>query len=276
MLGPGVMITSRSIRLRSWRTLPGQACASSAARHSGVSSRGRSPDSAQNCCTKWRARIAMSSRRSRNGGTREGDHVEPVVEVLAEAARRDLLLEILVRRGDHAHVDLDRLGSADALEAVLLEDAQDLRLRHQAHVGDLVEEDRAAVGQLELAPLLGERAGEGALLVTEELRLDQLLRQRGAVHLHERALAASALEVDLARDELLARAVLAGDQHPGVGGPRHLDLLLEAHDRFGAAEDLVRAQRLRAQTPVLGLEARALERVLERQAAACRSRAASR
>ena len=187
-----------------------------------MSSRGRSPDSAQNSLHELARQdrdvlAALAQRRHV-----ERDHVEPVVEILAEAARGDLLLEILVGRGDHAHVDLDRLGAADALEAVLLQDAQHLGLRHQAHVGDLVEEDRAAVRELELAALLRERAGEGALLVAEQLGLDQLLGHRGAVHLDERALAALALQVDLARDELLAGAVLAGDQHPGVGGRRHL------------------------------------------------------
>ena len=39
------------------------------------------------------------------------DHVEPVVEVLAEGAARDLGLEIAVGRGDHADVDLDLLGA---------------------------------------------------------------------------------------------------------------------------------------------------------------------
>jgi hypothetical protein len=42
------------------------------------------------------------------------------------------------------------------------------------HVADLVEEDRSAVGGDELAGLLAHRAGERALLVAEELRLDQL------------------------------------------------------------------------------------------------------
>ena len=37
-----------------------------------------------------------------------------------------------------------------------------------------------------------DRAGEGALHVTEELALQQALRQRGAVHLHERTVRASA------------------------------------------------------------------------------------
>ena len=95
----------------------------------------------------------MSSRRSRSGGSWMRDDVEPVVEVLAEVARRDLLLEVAVGRGDQAHVDLDRLDAADALELALLERAQQLHLHLDRDLADLVEEQRAAVGQLEAAGL---------------------------------------------------------------------------------------------------------------------------
>ena len=71
--------------------------------------------------------------------------------------------------------------------SLLLQHAQHLGLRLRAHVADFVEEDRAAVGLLELADLLLGGAGERPLLVAEQLRLDQLLGNRGAVHLHERA-----------------------------------------------------------------------------------------
>ena len=78
-------------------------------------------------------------------------------------------------------------GAADRLDDLLLERAQHLGLRLEAHVADLVEEQRAAVGQLELAAAIGDRAGERALHVPEQLALDQLLGNRGAVHLDERA-----------------------------------------------------------------------------------------
>ena len=134
----------------------------------------------------------------------DGDHGEAVEEVLAEAALGDLLLQVLVRGGEHADVDAERLLAAHALERLLLQHAQHLGLRLQAHVADLVEEDRAAVGQLELAAAPRHRAGEGAALVAEELGLDQLLGDGRAVHLDEGAVAARRLRVDGARDQLLA------------------------------------------------------------------------
>ena len=48
------------------------------------------------------------------------DHAQPVVEVLAEAPRLHLVLEVAVGRGDDAHVDCDRRRAADALERCVL------------------------------------------------------------------------------------------------------------------------------------------------------------
>ena len=94
----------------------------------------------------------MSSRRSRSGGTCEREHVQPVVQVRRGSgpARRSRL-QIAVRRRDHAHVDLERPRAADALELLLLQHAQQLRLHLERQLADLVEEQRAAVGELEAA-----------------------------------------------------------------------------------------------------------------------------
>ena len=56
---------------------------------------------------------------------------------------------------------------------MLLQDAQDLGLRVGAHVADFVEKQRAAIGLLEPADPLLVGAGERALLVAEELGLEE-------------------------------------------------------------------------------------------------------
>ena len=80
-----------------------------------------------------------------------------------------------------------RVGAADRLHRLLLQHAQHLGLRLQAHVADFVEENRAAVGHLELAAAIRDRAGERAPHMAEQLALDQLLGNRGAVDFDERA-----------------------------------------------------------------------------------------
>ena len=61
------------------------------------------------------------------------------------------------------------------------------------------------------------RVGERALRVTEQLALEQRLGHRRAVDRDERPVLAPRPLVDRARDDLLAGAALAGDQHRRVG-----------------------------------------------------------
>src|SRR5262249_24422922 len=103
--------------------------------------------------------------------------VQTVEEVFAKAPFPNLCLEILVRRRDDPDVDLDRAISPDPLELSFLEHAQDLGLRLERHVADLVEQQGAAVGDLELSLPRGRRSVERATLVTEELALDELARE---------------------------------------------------------------------------------------------------
>ena len=167
------------------------------------------------------------------------DHAQTEIEVLAEGAALNLGLEVLVRGGDHPHVDLDRARRAEALDLPLLQDAQDLGLRLGTHVPDFVEEDGPAIGLLELADLLLGGASERPLLVTEELRLDQLLRDRGAVHLDEAVAAPQAVAVDGARDELLAGTALAEQQHRRGRRRRPLDGVPDLPQRHALAHHLV-------------------------------------
>src|SRR5262249_57336227 len=79
------------------------------------------------------------------------EDVQAEEEIRAEAPLRDLLLEVAIRRGDHAHVDALGLRRADRLDLALLEHAQELHLRVERELADFVGEDRAAGGDLEAA-----------------------------------------------------------------------------------------------------------------------------
>ncbi len=81
----------------------------------------------------------------------------------------------------------DRLRAADAGDRAGLEHPQELHLQLHRHLGDLVEEDRAAVGALEEALVLAVGAGEAAALVAEQLALDELRRDGAAVERQEGA-----------------------------------------------------------------------------------------
>ena len=106
---------------------------------------------------------------------------------------------------------------ADGGIFALLKHAQQARLRLHRHVADFVEEQRPAFGLLETARGAGIGAGEGAALVAEQLRLDQIARDRRHVDGDERAVAPLAVVVQRARDQFLAGAGLAGDHHGEIG-----------------------------------------------------------
>ena len=114
------------------------------------------------------------------------DDVQAVVQVLAELARlaticvRSRLVAAMMRTSTRSvRVPPRRSNSCSCSTRRILACVLG------AHVADFVEEQRAAVGLLEPADALLVRAGERALLVAEQLRLEQVLLQRRAVHLHE-------------------------------------------------------------------------------------------
>src|SRR5436190_1864771 len=80
-----------------------------------------------------------------------------------------------------------------------LQEAQQLGLEAQTHVGDLVQKDRPAVGVLKDALLVRDGVSEGSLLVAEELGLQEAFGQGAAVLGDERLRRASAVEMERAR-----------------------------------------------------------------------------
>jgi len=89
--------------------------------------------------------------------------------------------------------------------------AKEFRLRGRRQVGDFVEEQRAAVGVLEL-PHPSAHASGRPLLDPEQLRLEQRFDNRGAVHRDERTVAPWREFVDLPRHELLSHTAFPRDR----------------------------------------------------------------
>src|SRR6266536_4133595 len=143
----------------------------------------------------------------------DGKDVEAVIEGGAEVLLAHGPLEVAIRGRDQPDVYLQRLSPADALELAGLQHAQELRLQLQWKIADLVEKERAPVGELESADLPRERAGERAPFVSEKLAFDHAGRERGAVHLYEELVLPPGEIVDRADDQLFPGARLAGDEH---------------------------------------------------------------
>src|SRR5205085_11733373 len=104
----------------------------------------------------------------------------------------------------------------------ILNRAQQLRLRGNREIGDLVEEQRAAVGGLELSAAAANARGR-AILDAEELRFEQRLDERRAIDGDERSIAPAAQVVNLPRDEFLADTAVPFQENREVGGRDALD-----------------------------------------------------
>src|SRR5690606_28588080 len=154
---------------------------------------------------------------------------EAEVEVFAEAAGLNLRPEIAVGGGDDAHVHRDLARVADRANAVRLERAEELGLALERQLRQLVDEERSAVGLAEEATAIGGRSRERALLVPEELALEEVARDARGVERVEGADRPRAGEVEAPRDDLLAGAGLAVDRD---GRGRRPDLRDEAAHLF--------------------------------------------
>ena len=146
-------------------------------------------------------------------GQGDADYVEPVKQILAEAAGLHLGGEIAVGRGDDADVGAARLRFADALVFALLEEAKQFRLDFRRQFADFVEEQRAAVGGGDFAERVDDRAGKGAFGVPEQLALEELARKRRATDGDERGFALRAARMDFAGEHALAGAAWAEKEH---------------------------------------------------------------
>ena len=93
--------------------------------------------------------------------------------------------------------------------------------------------------QLETADLRRMRAGERAALAAEELALDEVRRERGAVDDYERTGTAHAAAVDRAREQFFAGARFARQQDSGVGRCHLVDPEHHVAKRIAVADDRV-------------------------------------
>ncbi len=99
------------------------------------------------------------------------DDVEPVEQILPESLFLHFLLQVLVGRGENPDIGVDGTGSAQALELLVLKNAQQLHLNRGTDLTDFIEEKCSAVSQFEPAFLASIGAGKRTFFITEQARL---------------------------------------------------------------------------------------------------------
>ena len=121
----------------------------------------------------------------------ERQAVDALIQVLAKHPAVDAVAKRRVARRHDADIGAADHFGPEAFEFTVFNRPEDLRLRERAHVGNLVQEQRARIGHLELAAKRAIGAGEGASFVAEELALEQGVVHGRGVEGDERAARAS-------------------------------------------------------------------------------------
>jgi hypothetical protein len=180
-------------------------------------------------------RDVLAPLAQRRNGQR--DDVDPVEEVASQSSQK--LLGRDARRRNDAPIEHDGLIAAQSCEALLLDGAEQFRLQWARERGDVVEVDRPPLHRLELAELARLRVGEGPLLEAEQLRLEQLRGDSGAIDLDERPVPSFAARVNGLGEEILAAARLAEEEEIDVVIEDLLDRLQERSHRGAPRADEV-------------------------------------
>ncbi|MNH16003.1 hypothetical protein D3C79_756290 [compost metagenome] len=139
----------------------------------------------------------------------------------------------------HPHIHRDRLAAPHALDVLFLQKTQQVGLQLQRQVANFVEEQRATMSRFDAPGLALMSTGEGALLMAEQFRLDQVLGDRPAVDGNERLLAALRLPVQGTGHQFLAGAAFTADQHRRFSRRQLAQQLAQLADRAAVTEQLV-------------------------------------
>ena len=166
--------------------------------------------------------------------------LQAVVEVFAETASPHSCHQVDIGGGHDADIYFQCSGGTHGDDLAVLEHTQQLHLHRQGQLANLVEENGAAVGLLEIAFAVLFGTGESPFHMAEQLALDGAFGYGAAVHGNQSAplfgMFAQAVLVDDAREDVFAHAALAGDEDAEVGGG-HLDGLVDGKEQFGVVAD---------------------------------------
>src|SRR5208282_521238 len=178
------------------------------------------------------------------GGENNGHNVNAVIEVFAESPGSHQFLQVFVGGGDEPEVNLPGALAADSGHGTVFEHAQQLGLECQAQSRDLVEQQSTGVRQFNMTGTRRPRVGKGTLFVSEELSLDQVLRQGGAIDADKGFLRSGSQSDNRSSHKFLSGSTLATDQHctRALGYAR--DRIVDVLHRFAAADQITERLRL--------------------------------
>jgi len=117
------------------------------------------------------------------------------------------------------------MGASQAFKFAILEHSEQFPLEFEGQLSDFIQKKCAAVCNLETTDVFGMGTGEGPFLMAEQLALNEVCRQCGAIHLDQRLVFAQAQVVNGPGNQLLAGSRFAQDEDRGIAAGYLLDLI---------------------------------------------------
>ena len=207
------------------------------------------PSAALSCCRKCSASSSASPSRSFKAGSEMGNTASRYIRSSRSCPSCTARCGSRLVAAMHPDVRAQFGLAADTGKPAGLEDTQQPNLHFGRHFGNFVQEQRAVLCPLEASAMQPRSSGEGALLVAEQLRLDQVGRNGAAIDGHEWRMCILAAIMDRACDELLAAPGFPGDEHRCRRGRNLLDPAIDFLHGRRTAEQVSEPTRSRARTP---------------------------
>src|SRR5262245_5505626 len=181
------------------------------------------------------------------------DCIQPVQKVLTKVPCADLLIQVRVRGGEDAHIDLARLRGSYSFELTGLENAQQFGLQVERYVRDFIEKERPPIGQFKAPDAVSLGVGKSPSHVTKKLALKYPLRESAGVNRNQWLGRANRNRMKRLGDDLLSGAVFAHDENVRIGRAYARNKIqYRFHGRRLCNQSWT---SLVAQQPVFGLEA---------------------
>jgi hypothetical protein len=174
-------------------------------------------------------------------------YLKAIEEILTKASSFDRSDQIGVAGGNHPRVDPGGTVGPDGTNNAVLEHSEQLGLKRQGHLADLVEKNSPIICGTEQTMTGTGGSGEGAALMPEHFGLEQLMGNRRTVDRNEGAISPPGKIVDSPRDNLFTTATLASDQHCRVRGGNALYQRPQFGDRRMLADQHLRRHYPRAE-----------------------------
>ena len=113
-------------------------------------------------------------------------------------------------------------------EPLFLDEVQKFGLKGCGQISNFIEEDGSAVAGFKASRLILDCAVESTARMAKQLALEKMFRMSAGVDGHERTFGAKTPSMDLMRQNILARAALAGEKYHCVAEGGALRLLQQS------------------------------------------------